>query len=118
MVKSFAKPLLHLILEKAMCQNFCAIIHQLIAITFEKTACKVLVWKLITITFHRELSKKNCLQNIALKKDAWEFCSHVPMFMDAWSSKVLQRCQTENEEIKPIFQINGRRLVQFSSSQG
>ena len=71
-----------------MFQNFCAIIHHFTAITFDKeqlkkTAYKVLVWKLITIAFHRELSKKDCLQNIALGKAAWEFCSHVAMFIHA-----------------------------------
>ena len=73
-----------------MCQNFCAIIHQLTAVTFDKellkklpATCKVLVWKLITIAFHKELFKEDCLQNTALEKAAWEFCSLVPMFMHA-----------------------------------
>ena len=42
MVKSFAKPLLQFILEKAMCQKFCAIIHQLTATTFDKEPLKKL----------------------------------------------------------------------------
>ena len=49
-----------------MCHHLFAIIHHLTA-----------------ITFHKELFKKNCLQNIALEKAAWELCYHVPMFMHA-----------------------------------
>ena len=49
MVKSFAKPLPHFIFEKAMCQNFCAIVHHLTAITLHKGLLK------------------NCLQNIRLE---------------------------------------------------
>ena len=79
-----------------MFQNFCAIIHQLTAITFDEellkklpATYKVLFWKLITIAFHKELFKKNCLQNIALEKAAWEFRSHVPMFMHTYDPRRL-----------------------------
>ena len=53
-------------LGKSNVSKLLAIIHQLTAITFDKellkkAACKVLVWKLITIAFHKELFKKNCL---------------------------------------------------------
>ena len=64
LVKSFAKPVLHLILEKSMCQNLCA--------------------TLTTTAFHTELFKKDYLQNIALENAALELCSHVPIFMHTW----------------------------------
>ena len=81
-MKSFAKPALHFILEIAMCQNFCAIIHQLAAITSDKELLKKLISKycfgnLLQLHFINKYLRKSACKMLLWKKLPGNF---VPMF--------------------------------------
>ena len=81
-MKSIAKPLLHFILEKAMCQNVCAIIHQLTAITFdkeqlEKLPAKFCFGNLLQLHFIKNYLRKTACKILLWKKLPGNF---VPMF--------------------------------------
>ena len=82
MMKSFDRPLLHFILEKAMFQHVCAIIHQLTAITFDKEQLKKLPAKfwfgnLLQLHFIKNYLRKTACKILLWKKLPGNF---VPMF--------------------------------------